>query len=129
MRVFKSAWFMRFSRREKIADQSLRDAVERAEKGLVDADLGGGLIKQRIPRQGAGKSGGYRSLLMYRKGDKAFFVFGFPKNELDNIRQDEEEQFRRAARLTLALSDEQIALLIENGRLEEITKDAKKISQ
>ena len=52
MRVFKTRWFARFARQEKIADASLREAIARAEHGLVDADLGGGLIKQRVARQG-----------------------------------------------------------------------------
>ena len=79
MRVFRNAWFGRFARKEKISAAALWEAVERAERGLIDADLGGGVIKQRISRPGAGKSSGYRSIVIYRKDDKAFFVFGFPK--------------------------------------------------
>ena len=86
--------------------------VERAERGLIDANLGGGVIKQRIARPGAGKSKGYRSIVIYRKGEKAFFVYGFPKSELGNIRDDEEEQFKKAAKSILALSDDQIRQLM-----------------
>lgn len=129
MRVFKNAWFVRFARREGISNHSLLEAVERAESGLIDAELGAGVIKQRIARRGAGKSGGYRTLVIYRKGDKAFFVYGFPKNVQDNIRDDEQEQFKRAAKLTLALTDEQLRLLIEKGQFEEIFNDAQKISK
>ncbi|MFY9138728.1 type II toxin-antitoxin system RelE/ParE family toxin [Zwartia sp.] len=121
MRVFKNAWFERFARKEKISAESLLDAVERAEKGLIDADLGGGVIKQRIARPGAGKSGGYRSIVIYRQGKKAFFVFGFPKSNLGNIRDDEVEQFKNAAKSILALSDNQIRKLIESGQFEEVT--------
>ena len=123
MRVFKNAWFERFARKRKISEEVLWDAVDRAEKGLVDADLGGGVIKQRIARPGEGKSKGYRSIVLYRKGDKAFFVYGFPKSDLGNIRGDEEEQFKKAAKLILALSDDQIRQLIENGQFEEVKKD------
>ena len=123
MRVFKNAWFGRFARKRKISEEVLWDAVDRAEKGLVDADLGGGVIKQRIARQGEGKSKGYRSIVLYRKGDKAFFVYGFPKSDLGNIRGDEEEQFKKAAKLILALSDDQIRQLIENGQFEEVKKN------
>ncbi|MEK9931654.1 MAG: type II toxin-antitoxin system RelE/ParE family toxin [Rhodospirillaceae bacterium] len=123
MRVFKNAWFGRFARKKKISEEVLWDAVDRAEKGLVDADLGGGVIKQRIARPGEGKSKGYRSIVLYRKGDKAFFVYGFPKSDLGNIRGDEEEQFKKAAKLILALSDDQIRQLIENGQFEEVKKD------
>ena len=118
---------MRFARKEGISNQSLLAAVTRAESGSIDADLGAGIIKQRIARRGAGKSGGYRSLVIYRKGDKAFFVYGFPKNVQDNIRDDEQEQFKRAAKLTLALTDEQLRLLIERGQFEEIFNHAQEI--
>ena len=123
MRVFKSAWFGRFARKEKISADVLWEVVDRAEKGLVDADLGGGVIKQRIARPGESKSKGYRSIVLYRKGDKAFFVYGFPKSDLGNIRDDELEQFKKAAKTILSLSDEQIRQLIENGQFEEVKKD------
>ena len=123
MRLFKNAWFWRFARKEKISAEVLWKAMDRAEKGLVDADLGGGVIKQRIARPGESKSKGYRSIVLYRKGDKAFFVFGFPKSDLGNIRDDEQEQFKKAAKSILALSDEQIRQLIENGQFEEVKKD------
>lgn len=101
----------------------LWDAVDRAEKGLVDADLGGGVIKQRIARPGESKSKGYRSIVLYRRGDKAFFVYGFPKGDLGDIRDDEQGQFKKAAKSILALSDEQICKLIANGQFEEVKKD------
>ena len=123
MQVFKNAWFGRFARKENISAQMLLDAVDRAEKGLVDADLGGGVIKQRIARPGESKSKGYRSILVYRKGDKSFFVYGFPKSDLGNIRDDELEQFKKAAKTILSLPDEQIRQLIENGQFEEVKKD------
>ena len=115
--------FGRLARKEKISAKALWEAVDRAEKGLVDADLGGGVIKQRIARPGESKSKGYRSIVLYRKGDKAFFVYGFPKSDLGNIRDDEQEQFKKAAKSILALSDEQIRQLIENGQFEEVNKD------
>ena len=123
MKVFKNAWFGRFARKENISAQVLWNAVDRAEKGLVDADLGGGVIKQRIARPGESKSKGYRSIVVYRKGDKSFFVYGFPKSDLGNIRDDELEQFKKAAKTILSLSDEQIRQLIENGQFEEVKKD------
>ena len=94
MRIFTTKLFAKFARRERIADKSLTDAIERAGKGLVDADLGGGVIKQRVARQGQGRSGGYRTLIAYRSGDFAVFMFGFAKNERDNIDADELEALR-----------------------------------
>jgi hypothetical protein len=67
MRVFKTRWFARFAKREDISDDRLADAIARTERGLIDADLGGGLIKQRVARPGKGKSGGYRTLIAYRR--------------------------------------------------------------
>ena len=129
MRVFKNVWFGRFARKEKISAAALRDAVERAEKGLIDADLGGGVIKQRVARPGAGKSGGFRSVVFYRQGERAFFVFGFPKSGQDNIRDDEEEQFKKAARVILAFSDEQIHQLVVSGQFEEVSINDQEIPQ
>ena len=129
MRVFTNAWFGRFARKEKIAVNVLWDAVERAERGLIDADLGGGVIKQRISRPGSGKSGGYRTVLLYRRGEKAFFVFGFPKSAQDNMRDDEEEQFKKAAKVILALSDEQLLKWVEGGQLEEVSRNGEEVSK
>ncbi|RAR56731.1 RelE toxin of RelEB toxin-antitoxin system [Onishia taeanensis] len=58
MRIFKNAWFERFAKKQKLEDAALRDAIRRADQGLIDADLGGGVIKQRVARPGQGKSGG-----------------------------------------------------------------------
>ena len=89
MRLFKTKSFIRFARRERISDASLREAVQRAERGLVDAELGGGLIKQRVARPGQGRSGGYRVLLAYRVNTLSVFLHDFAKNERDNIDGDE----------------------------------------
>lgn len=123
LKVFKNAWFGRFARKERISANALWDAVERAEKGQIDADLGGGVIKQRIARPGEGKSKGYRSIVLFRKGEKSFFVYGFPKSELGNIREDEQEQFKKMAKHVLALTDAQLSELIANGQFEEVARD------
>ncbi|WP_367379438.1 type II toxin-antitoxin system RelE/ParE family toxin [Sphingobium sp. SA916] len=96
-RIFKNGWFERFARKERIADSALRDAVERAESGLVDADLGGGVIKQRVARPGKGKSGGYRTLILFRQGDRAIFAFGFAKSAQANISKADLALLRNAA--------------------------------
>ena len=123
MRIFTNAWFRRFARRENIDNKTLQEAVARADKGLIDADLGGGVIKQRIARPGQGKSGGYRTIIIFRQGEQAFFVYGFAKSKRSNIEQDEVEVFKQAARELLALSDMQIAQLIENEALTEVKDD------
>jgi len=89
VRIYKTKWLARFARRERISDRGLRDAALRAERGLIDADLGGGVIKQRVARAGQGRSGGYRMLLAFRSGDRAVFLYGFSKSTQDNIEPDE----------------------------------------
>jgi len=120
LQIFKNAWFNRFARREKIADKTLRDTVSELERGGIDADLGGNVVKQRIARSGQGKSSGYRAVLIFKKDGKAFFVYGFPKNEKENISKKELSAFKKMAREMLALSDDQIQKLIKNRGLMEI---------
>lgn len=129
MKVFKNAWFVRFARKEKISDTALLEAMQRAENGQIDADLGGGVIKQRIARPGKGKSKGYRSIVLFRKSERCFFVYGFPKSDLGNIRVGEAEQFKRMAKHVLALTDVQLHLLIASGQFEEVEKDDQEIPQ
>lgn len=120
MRIFKNSWFQRFARKERIADAALRAAIVRAEKGQIDADLGGGVIKQRLARHGEGKSGGYRAVVLFRSGDRAVFVYGFAKSSRDNIRKDEEEAFKKAGREVLALTQAQLDTMVAAGRFEEV---------
>ncbi len=120
MRIFKNKWFVRFARKEGISDAKLCDAVKDAEAGNINADYGGGVIKQRIARPNEGKSGGYRSVILYRKGDKAFFVYGFLKSERENINEAEEREFKKLAKVTFALSEEELAKLVEIGTYTEV---------
>ena len=123
MKVFKTRWFARFARQEKIADDGLREAIVRAERGLIDADLGGGLIKQRVARQGQGRSGGYRVIVAYRLRDRAIFFYGFSKSEMENITQNQLATAREFAAKWLALSDVQIRQAITDCELQEIKHD------
>jgi hypothetical protein len=116
----------KFARRERITDASLREAIERAERGLIDADLGGGLIKQRVARQGQGRSGGYRMIVAYRTRSRAVFLYGFAKNERENIEPDELLTFRNIAADLLAADAAKIAKAIENDVLQEIDLDEEK---
>ena len=121
MRIFKNTWFTRFAKREKISDDALCKAVSEAEKGIVAADLGGQVIKQRVARPGQGKSGGYRTIVIFQQGDKSFFVYGFAKSDRANIDKAELEAFRQAAVHLLALDEEQLETLLKNGALTEVT--------
>jgi hypothetical protein len=120
MQVFKTRWFGRFAKREGISDKSLHEAIERAEKGLIDADLGGGLIKQRVARRGQGRSGGYRTIIAYRAKDLAIFLSGFAKSELDNIGPGELQSLRKIAADWLKADRAAIQENLEEGRLQEV---------
>jgi hypothetical protein len=120
VRIFKTKWVRRYARRERIADESLREAIERAERGLVDADLGGGVIKQRVARAGQGRSGGYRMLVAYRAGERAVFLYGFAKRERENIDEDELLTLREIGAAWLAADARQIALALDEEALQEV---------
>ena len=104
----------------------MQEAIERAERGLIDADLGGGLIKQRVARAGQGRSGGYRTIVAYRAKQRAVFLYGFAKNERENIEPNELLTFRSIAADLLAADSARIAEAIENGVLQEIDHDQEK---
>jgi len=123
MRIFKTKWLARFARREGIDDQSLREAIERAEQGLIDADLGGGLIKQRVARPGRGRSGGYRMIVGYRVKDRAVFLLGFAKNERENIEDNELLTLRSQAERWLVADADRLQKELELGNLQEINHD------
>lgn len=118
-----SKWFDRFARKNDIDNMMLIDAVQRAENGLVDADLGRGVIKQRVARAGQGRSKGYRTIVILRHGERAFFVYGFSKNDRDNLRQDEEESFKNMSGFLLSLSDEMLIQLLKKGDFMEVNDD------
>ena len=120
MQIFLSRWFQRFAKKEGITDAVLRDATDRANKGQIDADLGGEVIKQRIARPEQGKSKGYRAIILFRRGAKAVFVYGFAKNKRANIDETEEKQFKEAAKHVLALSEKQLAELLKRGDFVEV---------
>lgn len=94
--------------------------MARAESGLVDADLGGGVIKQRVARTGQGKSGGYRTLILFRQGDRAIFAFGFAKSAQANISKADLGLLRDAASEALEWSGEELDRLVTSGTLMEI---------
>jgi hypothetical protein len=123
VRVFKNKAFARFARKARMTDAVLCEAIDRASRGLIDADLGGGVVKQRIARRDAGKSGGFRTIILFRAEARAFFVHGFAKNEQDNIRDDELAAFKMLAAQLLACDDDALARAVANGTLMEVMSD------
>ena len=127
MRILQNKAFARFARKMDIDDAALCRAIRDAERGLMAADLGGGVIKQRIARRGQGKSGGFRVVIVFNTGPLAVFVHGFAKNELENIRNDELLALRRLASELLAYDDRALERAIASGTLMEIECDAQTI--
>lgn len=123
MRIYKNAWFAKFAHKEGLDDAVLREAIERAERGLIDARLGNGLIKQRVARAGQGRSGGYRTLVFFRSRERAVFVFGFAKSSRANLDAEELSAFRKAAKIVLGLSQAALDAEMKAGAMMEVDGD------
>jgi hypothetical protein len=128
VRTIKTKAFTRFADKAGISDAALCQAVRDAERGLVAADLGGGVIKQRIARPGHGKSAGFRTLIAFRARTRAIFVHGFAKNEKDNIEKDELVVLKKLAAELLAYDDKTLTRVLTLGVLVEVSCHEKTIS-
>ncbi len=123
MRVFKNKWFQKWAAKEGLNDEALRAAVEEMENGLIDAELGGHVIKKRVALPGRGKRGGSRTLVVYQQADKAFFVYGFAKNERANISDKELKALKLLATQLLGYTNPALVKAIEAGELIEVIND------
>jgi hypothetical protein len=121
-RIFETKVFARLCKAEGVSLSRLVQCVTEAEAGLIEADLGRGLIKQRIARAGQGKSGGLRAVLVFRKGKRAVFLYLFAKSALANISSKELEGYQKLAGIYLKLTDEQIDQALRAGQLIEIKR-------
>jgi hypothetical protein len=119
MRTFKNKWFTRFADKEGVSDTDLKNVIRELEAGQIDADLGSGVFKQRVARQGAGKRGGYRVIVFFKKGERGFFFHGFAKSRLANISDAELSIYKLMAKHLLALNDKQLEVEIADGTLKE----------
>jgi hypothetical protein len=127
VRVFKTRDFSRFARKEGIDEARLYEAITRADRGLVDADLGGGVIKQRVARPGKGRSGGHRTVIAYRSKERAIFIHGFAKNTKDNVTSLELAALKRLATEYLGYDAAQVDAHLKDGAWTEVNFDGKKI--
>jgi hypothetical protein len=123
LRLFTTRVFTRFARHERISDASLCEAVRRAERGLLDAQLGGGVIKQRVARLGQGRSGGYRVLIAYRPQTLAVFLYGFAKSERDNVDGDELATLRDIAKAWFQADAKTLVRAVADGLIQEVVYD------
>jgi hypothetical protein len=120
MRVFKTRVFDRWAGKVGVTDTALLKAASDIERGLIDADLGGNLFKQRVALPGRGKSGSTRTLLATRFAGTLYFLFGFEKSDRDNITQRERAIYQSLACNLLALSNDQIEPALKANELIEV---------
>jgi len=123
MRVFKNKWFQKWAAREGLDDEALRAAAEEMENGLIDAELGGHVVKKRVALPGRGKRGGTRTLVVYQQANKAFFVYGFAKNERANISDKELKALKLLATQLLGYTNPALLKAIKAGELIEVVND------
>jgi hypothetical protein len=123
-RVFKTRYFQRWMRKSGMVDTALCEAVKEMANGLIDADLGGGVVKKRVALPGRGKSGGARTLVATNRGSRWFFVFGFEKNVRSNINDGELEALQSLAADLLSRTADQLDLAVADGTLQEICHDS-----
>ena len=123
MRAFTTRTFQDWAEDQHIPEDQLADSVREIEQGLIDADLGGHLIKKRVARAGQGKSGGFRTILAFQKEQRAFFLYGFAKNERDNITPKELKALRILGNEFLSYDDETLQRLLFLEEIFEIEVD------
>jgi hypothetical protein len=120
VRIFKYKWFHRFTNKEGITDNELREIVKQLEKGQFHADLGGGVYKVQLARPNEGKSGGYRIIVIFKSEFRTFFTYCFPKSKRDNIEDDELRVYKKQAKENFSLTEEQINQWLKAQTLIEI---------
>jgi len=123
MQVFKTKWFAKWASNQSISDSALSAAVAEMEQGLVDAQLGGQIVKKRVALPGKGKRSGSRTLVAYRRREKAFFLYGFAKNERGNISLKEKEALKLLATQFLSYTRPALTKAIKAGELIEVKDD------
>lgn len=120
MKAFKTRAFAKWANSEGLDDVAFASAVEEMEQGLIDAQLGGDVVKKRVALPGRGKRGGARTLVAFRRRDRAFFIFGFAKNERANVSKDELKALKLLAKELLNYPVTSLDFAVRSGELIEI---------
>jgi len=123
MAVYATKAFFRFAAKAGLRDARLFKAAQAVIDGRFDADLGGGVFKQRVAREGGGKSGGFRTLLLFKVGAHCFFAYGFAKSEKANVSPQDLKALKRLANVLLNLSAKDVATAIKAGEIREVVND------
>lgn len=122
-RIFKTKTFSRWMSKSALTDSALCEAVSEMTAGLIDADLGGNVLKKRVALPGKGKSGGARTIVATKQGNHWFFIFGFNKNERSNISREELKALQEIATEHLEFSNQQLKKALTTGKIEEVFND------
>ena len=120
MEKLTTKWFKKWAKKSKLKDKDLLETIENLKDGLSTADLGSNLFKVRVKRENSGKSSGFRTIVVYKEYERAIFLYGFGKNEKENITKTELLYFKKLGNDFLALSPNEIKQLIENMSLFNI---------
>ncbi len=121
-RVFRTRTFTRWMEKAGLSDKALLKAIDEITKGLIDANLGGNLVKKRVALPGRGKSGGARTIVATKMMGRWFFIYGFNKNERSNIEPDELKALQELAEDYLRLDEKQLEEAVKSGKMTEITE-------
>jgi hypothetical protein len=122
VRLLKDLEFARWARKVRLTDEMLQHAADEIEHGLVDARLGGFLLKKRVARRGGGKRGGYRTIVAYQQGVRLVFLFGFAKNEADNITRTEHVALGKLGDVYLAYDERTIDRMVRETLMIEVAR-------
>ena len=128
-RVFKTRTFTRSMKKTGLTDAALCIAVREMCVGLIDADLGGGIVKKQVALPGYGKRGGARTIVATKMVGRWFFLFGFRKNERSNIDKDELRALQEVAAELLGFDDQQLTTALNAGEIVEICNEDNKAQQ
>ena len=121
MRIYKHGYFQKWASSENLTDEVLKKVIVELTEGLHDGNLGGGLFKKRLRMQGKGKRGSYRTLIAFKQEARAFFVYGFSKNERENITLKEQAVYKDLAKVLLNLEGKTLENMLKIGTLIEVT--------
>ena len=120
MQALKTKAFAKWARGEGLGDATLGAAVAEMERGLIDAQLGGQVVKKRVAFPGRGKRGSVRTVVAFKQGDKAFFIYGFAKNERGNVSERELQALKLLARELLSYTATSLNKALRAGELIDI---------
>ena len=120
MKIIKTKKFSKWAERSKTDDDALVEAAKEIRINIYEANYGGGVVKKRIANRGRGKSSSARTIVAFKKGNHCYFVYGFEKNEKDNITLNEEKALKLVAKALLSYTDIELNHYIKEGSLIEV---------